>query len=90
MSIDESAMLLSGQMARNELGTFYFDQPGVWIDKEGHPDGNHLHRTDGPAVIWYYGTQEWWVNGRLHREDGPAVTRVNGHQEWWFNGVRIK
>lgn len=26
-------------------------------------DDGQLHRTDGPAVEWYYGYKEWWLYG---------------------------
>ena len=47
------------------------------------------HRNNGPAVIWSFGDQEWWVNGKLHRLDGPAIIWSNGDQEWWVNGNKI-
>ncbi len=86
MSINETAMLLSGQLVRNERGTFYFNQPGSWIDSEGWPVHEQLHRTDGPAATWNSGHTEWYVNGNLHRLDGPAVIYPDGYQEWWCNG----
>ncbi len=88
MSIDETALLLSGQMAHNENGTFYFDQPGNWVDESGCPNCIRLHRTDGPAIVWAAGTQEWWVDGQLHREDGPAIIRKSGTKLWYLNGQR--
>ena len=54
---------------------------------------DHLHREDGPAVIYRHGLpfndsgancdMDWCVNGKLHREDGPAVIR---HQHVSQNG----
>ncbi len=41
-----------------------------------------VHRTDGPAVIYPDGSQEWWQHGVLHRVDGPAVIRADGRQYW--------
>ncbi len=90
MSIDETAMLLSGQMVRNEVGTFYFDQPGSWTDEDGVPARDHLHRIGGPAIIWANSDQEWYLNGQRHREDGPAVSWANGRTEWWVDGVFVK
>lgn len=50
------------------------------------------HRTNGPAIIFWNGDKEWWVNGKLHRENGPAkeyADRVtHGGGEWWVNGHR--
>ena len=42
-----------------------------------------LHRLDGPAVEYSYGTKEWWNNNSLHRDDGPAVEFSNGKKVWW-------
>ena len=44
-----------------------------------------LHREDGPARIFYYGSgnidsEEYYKEGVLHREDGPAKI------EYWKNG----
>jgi hypothetical protein len=47
-----------------------------------------LHRTDGPAIEWYDGSKEWFVNGVLHRTDGPAMEDIIGFTEWWFNGKK--
>jgi hypothetical protein len=47
-----------------------------------------LHRIDGPAIEWYDGTKEWFINGIRHREDGPAFEWANGIREWWLNGNR--
>lgn len=38
------------------------------------PEQTILHRTDGPAIVWEDGDEEWYQNGELHRMDGPAVT----------------
>ena len=48
-----------------------------------------LHRTDGPAIIYADGDQEWWVNGKPHRTDGPAVIYANGTKLWYINGNNI-
>ena len=45
-----------------------------------------LHRTDGPAEIWFDRTQFWWLNGQRHRADGPAVIYDDGSQFWYLNG----
>ncbi len=87
MSIDETAMVLSGQMVRNEAGIFYFDQPGNWVDEDDWPEQGHLHRLDGPAVIFASGDQFWYFNGKLHREDGPAIIFVSGNKSWYLNGL---
>ena len=42
-----------------------------------------LHREDGPAIKWSYGTNEWWQNGKRHREGGPAIEGSNGSCQWW-------
>lgn len=33
------------------------------LDGNGHPV-TQMHRTDGPAFIWYDGELEWWVYDR--------------------------
>ena len=52
-----------------------------WYNKDGK-----FHRTDGPAVIWADGDQEWWLNGERHRTDAPAVIHANGARRWFLNG----
>ena len=44
-----------------------------------------LHREDGPAVEYSYGTKEWWFNGKRHRKDGPAIEGSNGDKYWYIN-----
>ncbi len=90
MNVDETAWLLSGQMVRNHYGTFYFDQPGSWVDEFGWPESMRLHRIDGPAAIYASGSRAWFLNGLRHRLDGPAITWADGNQEWYVNGKFIK
>ncbi len=45
-----------------------------------------LHREDGPAVIYNYGSKFWYLNGKRHREDGPASIFKNGVKYWYING----
>lgn len=49
----------------------------------------HLHRLDGPAVVWDDGTQLWFFEGKLHRDGGPAVHGGPGRSEHWREGVRL-
>ena len=53
----------------------------IWRNEKGQ-----IHREDGPAIIYFGGFKEWWVNGKRHREDGPAVIYPNGTQYWYING----
>ena len=42
---------------------------------------------DLPAIIEYYGTKEWYQNGKLHRDnDLPAIIMNDGTQKWYQNG----
>ena len=45
-----------------------------------------LHRLDGPAIEFYDGHKEWFINGRLHREDGPSIEWNDGDKMWFLNG----
>ena len=57
---------------------------------EHRNENGELHCTDGPAVEWPDGTQEWWVNGQLHRVGGPAIVQANGTRAWFVDGKFIK
>ena len=48
-----------------------------------------LHCTDGPAVIYTNGDEEWYYDGKLHREDPdlPAVRRKT-YVAWYWHGQR--
>jgi hypothetical protein len=48
-----------------------------------------LHREDGPAVEWYSGNLEWYLNDKRHRIDGPAIEGFDGKRSWYINGVFI-
>ncbi len=47
-----------------------------------------LHRTDGPAITWPDGSEQWYSEGKMHRLDGPAFTATGGTEEWWVGGNR--
>jgi hypothetical protein len=51
-----------------------------------HVRGGKLHREDGPALEWAYGTREWYRRGRRHRDGGPAVEHADGTKRWYRNG----
>jgi hypothetical protein len=40
------------------------------------------------GIVKWYGTKEWYLNGKLHREDGPAYEGVDGLKSWWLDGLR--
>ena len=61
----------------NEYAHCYYNKDG------------QLHRTEGPAVIWWNDTKEWYQKGLRHRTDGAAIERVNGYKEWWLNGEEL-
>jgi hypothetical protein len=57
--------------------------------KAWYNDAEELHREDGPALEFNYGTNYWYFNGELHRSDGPAVNFSNGVKYWYIHGERI-
>ena len=48
----------------------------------------HLHREDGPAIIYPDGRTEWYQDDWLHREDGPAIEWPNGGKHWYQRGKK--
>lgn len=48
-----------------------------------------LHRVDGPAKEYGYGTGVWFQNGVRHRMNGPAIEWDNGSKEWWIDDESI-
>lgn len=64
-----------------------------WITTLGHSQqhyvDNQLHNDNGPAEIWFSGTQFWFKHGRCHREDGPAIEYYNGKKSWWHEGKQL-
>jgi hypothetical protein len=65
--------------------TLTIDEYGnkLWINAE-----RQLHRLDGPAAEYRYGTKYWFQDGKLHRLDGPAVILYNDNKEWFKYGVQ--
>jgi len=59
----------------------YDDGTVMYFNRYGN-----FRRTDGPAVAWADGTNEWWVNGERHRIDWPAIVRWDGTRGWYVNG----
>ena len=78
--------LLSGEIVKNNYGTYYFVKPGNWVDSNGYPIIEKLHRKDGPAVELASGHKAWCRNGKYHREDGPAIEYADGSKHWCRNG----
>ena len=83
---DDTYPALNGMKVTNNRGTFYFSEPGNWIDEDGWPIYEKLHREDGPAAEKADGTKWWYVNGKLHREDGPAIEEAIGSKYWYVDG----
>ena len=40
-------------------------------------------------IVYYDGTQSWYVDNHLHRLDGPARIYADGYQAWWICGQNI-
>jgi len=59
-----------------------------WYYGVSYYKGYLIHKEDGPAIEYYSGWQEWYLNGKLHREDGPAVKYNDKGKEWHLNGER--
>ena len=78
--------LLTGEIVENHRGTFYFSEPGNWVDSDGYPITEKLHREDDPAIELYDGSKSWFLNGKLHRTDGPAIEHPDGTKAWCLNG----
>ena len=51
-----------------------------WYNEQGK-----LHRVDGPAIKWWNGDKEWYLNGQKHRLDGPAIEYSYGTKFWYLN-----
>ena len=45
-----------------------------------------LHREDGPAIEYIFGTKCWLINDKYHRLDGPAVEHNNGEKSYYIEG----
>ena len=86
---DLTYKLLTGEIVKNHRGTFYFTEPGNWIDRNGDPISEKLHREDGPAVEYADGTKYWYRNGELHRVDGPVIEYSTGDTYWYLNGILL-
>jgi hypothetical protein len=63
------------------------------IDEYGNKywrnDKGELHREDGPAIEYKYGTKYWYINDNLHRLDGSAIEWFDGMKEWYIDGEKI-
>jgi hypothetical protein len=55
--------------------------------KRWKTDNGAYHRTDGPAIEYANGSEQWYVNGLRHRTDGPACEYADGSKTWWVNGL---
>lgn len=46
-----------------------------------------FHRTDGPAILYPDGREEWYRDGTRHREGGPAICG-GAVSAWYQDGQR--
>lgn len=44
---------------------------------------------DGPARIYWNGSQVWYFNGQRHRLGGPALIGGGGLKYWYLDGVNM-
>jgi len=68
--------------------TYYTKEGKLTCIYYGDISFSKLHRLDGPAVEWFDGSKEWWVDGKRHRLYGPAIIWHNGTKEWFINGKK--
>jgi hypothetical protein len=59
-------------------------------DRTEYTRRGRFHRTDGPAIEFQNGSEEWFLNGKRTRADGPAVVRkdIVGEpllEQWWVD-----
>ncbi len=52
----------------------------IWRNKNGD-----WHRENGPAMEFYWGDTEWWLNGVVHRTDGPAIEGPRSGTQWYIS-----
>ncbi len=69
------------------MNRLIIDEDGTkrWINEKGL-----LHREDGPALEYSFGSNYWYFNGEYHREDGPAIEYNDGGKSYWYHGQYIK
>ena len=67
-----------------EQTEIFYDGTKVWLNDVGV-----YHREDGPAVEWWHGGKDWYVNGVKHRLDGPATINRIGNKIWFINGFDV-
>jgi len=61
------------------------DEGSFVISCTVNKEGLH-HSFDGqPAIVYFDGTKEWWLNGKAHRTDGPAIEYPDGTKYWYLN-----
>ncbi len=46
---------------------------------------NQYHREDGPAIKYFHGGKNWYINALFHRIDGPAI-EFNSYKEYFIMG----
>ncbi|RTK95508.1 MAG: hypothetical protein EKK64_06715 [Neisseriaceae bacterium] len=83
--------ILTSNLVLSVLEKKYKDEPTVVYKdgiKEWKDEQKGFHRTNGPAIMYPNGEEEYWVNGKRHRENGPAVIYPNGDCEYWDHGKR--
>lgn len=65
----------------------YSDGLKIWRDKDWK-----IHRKNGPAIEYTWGTQCWYKHGKNHRLDGPAIIVPQGKdtvKHWYIDGEEL-
>ena len=77
MSYDLLIEVLTSTVEVTQLGLTIYKNPA-----------GQFHRTNGPAILYPGGTEEWYQNGLRHRLNGPAVVLPNGTVFWYIKGQK--
>ena len=57
---------------RNIISIEFPDRSMRWYNNDGY-----LHREDGPAIEFYNGDKEWWINGKqIYCKDNKEFQRI--------------
>ena len=83
----EEKMSITSEDTFEEL-TLTIESDSSFIARCYRNRDREVHRRSGPAIIFFDGTEMWYLHDKRHREDGPAITWADGRTEYWLYGKR--
>ena len=66
------------------------NKPKIFNDHKVWRIKGDRRRAEGPAIVWYDGTNLWFKKDLFHRTSAPALISSSGLKFWSDRGLQTK